>query len=442
MSALDQAAPAKVTIREHVVDALEVAGPVGLTMAAIVGAVQGPWRARDVEDLVRKLWNVSELARRADGTFVLTGKAKGTNEIAERARSVDRRFARAAAKLKPREGHSTAITTRVVDPALLKAYCPGCRKVVNPKLDGACPTCGVQTGANQEPPPKPRRRHRRRPLRKGQAGFGTVCRCGAPKSKQAHSCRACGFKRRSGRQFGPRPTHKPPKNISDELLLECRRLYASGLSIRQVAERVHPQTTYASVNACKTALFSLFRTRGWKLRPQAEVTRARNFKHGRKARGISNTSDVAYRHWLKNQRGWKRVSGPGQPTCKGIKKQHPRKGEPCTHPAMEGSEFCYSHDPQRELERQAICARMRAKGIYREPVIDAASFTAWLAGLREQLGGWRQVAELIGADTSAAHRWGTGQTRNVAVRVVERSAENAGVTVQQIYVDVDLELAA
>jgi len=53
-------------------EALLAARPNGLSMAALAGTVTGSWRARDVEDAVRRLWEVNELARRGDGTFVLT----------------------------------------------------------------------------------------------------------------------------------------------------------------------------------------------------------------------------------------------------------------------------------------------------------------------------------------------------------------------------------
>ena len=438
------AKPAKVTIREQIHDALHTAGPAGLTMAAIAGAVTGPWRSRAVDDVVRKLWQANELGRRQDGTFVLTQKVaserhESTPAARRRRRDLDAAVKRVAHGAQ-REGHSTKITTRQVDPALLSAYCAGCRKTVHPRLDGTCSTCGFQTGANVDDSRKPRRRRRRKPLKEGQAAFGIVCRCGAPKTKQAHCCRACGQKRRSGRQLGPRPNHAPAKNITDELLLECRRLYASGLSIRQIAEQIHPRTTYASVNACKTSLFSLFKTRGWKLRPQAEVTRARSTKHGRKPRKRTNEQERSYRRWLRDQRGWKALQGPGRPICKGVKLQPPGKGSPCEHHALEDSEYCYSHDPRRELERQAACAKMRARGVYREPVLPAPLFAAWLEQLRHELGGWKYVAALVGADQSQVHRWGTGQTRRVAVRVVRRSAENAGTTLEAIYgpdVDVD-----
>jgi hypothetical protein len=73
-----------VTIREHIRQALLAAGPVGLTMAGLVEAVSGPWNAREVQDTVRRLWQVGELARRADGTFVVRERAAKDARPADR----------------------------------------------------------------------------------------------------------------------------------------------------------------------------------------------------------------------------------------------------------------------------------------------------------------------------------------------------------------------
>ena len=64
-----------VTIREHIRAGVLAAGPVGLSMAALAGAVLGPWTPRDVKDTVRRLRRVGELTRRHDGTFVLSERA-------------------------------------------------------------------------------------------------------------------------------------------------------------------------------------------------------------------------------------------------------------------------------------------------------------------------------------------------------------------------------
>ena len=75
-----------VTIREHIHQALLAAGPVGLTMAALVEAVAGPWSPSEVKDSVRRLWQVGELARRHDGTFVFE-RANREGDAAGRSRA-------------------------------------------------------------------------------------------------------------------------------------------------------------------------------------------------------------------------------------------------------------------------------------------------------------------------------------------------------------------
>src|SRR5436305_5017683 len=115
-------------------------------------------------------------------------------------------------------------------------------------------------------------------------------------------CRACRKSRRGGynrgRAGGGRPVH-----ITEELLAEARRLYASGLSLRAVAAELHPRTSYKTVASCAEALYGHFKRRGWRLRPQREVTVARNYKHGRKSRAQTREQQNAYRRWLSAQRG-------------------------------------------------------------------------------------------------------------------------------------------
>ena len=150
-------------------------------------------------------------------------------------------------------------------------------------------------------------------------------------------------------------------HITEEQLAEARRLYASGLSLRQVAAELHPHTSYKSVASCAEALYGHFKRRGWRLRPQREVTAARNYKHGRKRRAQARKDDAAYRRWLAEQRGWQAVRAPGRPLCKGVKASPPGKGRPCRRHALADSEYCYSHDPRRALERKAATARMPAR---------------------------------------------------------------------------------
>ena len=92
-------------------------------------------------------------------------------------------------------------------------------------------------------------------------------------------------------------------HITEELLAEARRLYASGLSLRSVAAELHPRTSYKTVASCAEALYGHFKRRGWRLRPQREVTAARNYRHGRKPRAQTREQQNAYRRWLSAQCG-------------------------------------------------------------------------------------------------------------------------------------------
>jgi hypothetical protein len=429
-----------VTIQQHIRHVLAEAAPAGLTMAALTGQITGPWRTNEIEAVVRKLWERNELARRPDGTFVALegpetaglGQQTRAGKPTETMDAAIRRLAQA----NRRNGYTTRVRTRTVDPGLLSAWCPTCRATVSPRLDGTCPTCTTQTGGNVEPPKRRRSRPRRRPLRKGQPGFGPVCpKCGGPKTLQAHNCRGCQPKKRGGRAGG-----KPlgATHISDEQLNEARRLYASSLSLRKVAAQLHPRTTYKTPASCAEGLYSLFKRRGWKLRPQVEVTRARNYKHGRKRRKQTRQEQNAYRHWLARQRGWKAIQGPGRPICKGVKTQPPGKGKPCQHHALEDSEYCFQHDPRYEQQRQTATAKMRAR-LPKQSMLPAAPFVAWLRAIHAELGSWKRVGEHIGLEATQANRWANGKGTNgeplaqVSRRVVKRSATNAGTTIAAIY---------
>jgi hypothetical protein len=122
-----------VTIREHIHHALLAAGPVGLTMAALVEAVAGPWSPSEVKDSVRRLWQVGELARRQDGTFVLGERTAKETTVADR--ELDAAVRRVAERAR-RASHQTEVRVRMVDPALLRAFCPTCHTQVMPRLDG------------------------------------------------------------------------------------------------------------------------------------------------------------------------------------------------------------------------------------------------------------------------------------------------------------------
>ena len=243
------------------------------------------------------------------------------------------------------------------------AFCPTCRELVTPRLDGRCVACGTQTGANLEAPkPPPRAPRRRKPLRKGEPGWGPCARAAGSRRGFRRTCatnagRGSEAATTAAGGGGGRPVH-----ITEELLAEARRLYAGGLSLRQVAAELHPRTGYKTVASCAEALYGHFKRRGWKLRPQREVTAARNHKHGRKPRDAD--ARAAERLPPLAGRAARLAGGPGA----GAAALQGREGS--TRPARAGRasatrwptrEYCYSHDPRRALERQARTDRMRAR---------------------------------------------------------------------------------
>lgn len=273
-------------------------------------------------------------------------------------------------------------------------WCRSCGDWCVPMANGTCGFCGERTvhlrdaftvlgppteiGQRPSPPPRVQRRgktgrhvlldrelERRIPLRKGQQGFGPTCACGGPKSKQAHQCKRCWIaagRPGAGGKGVPRPDVRGPYGVSENLMLEARRLYNDEqMSMRAIAAALYDQAYgYSTVRSLGEALYRGFRNRGWRLRSRSDALRLRNWKHGLKPRVQTSEEQTAYRHWFAAQRGWRSVRGPGNPRCQGTKRNSPGKGTQCTARAMEGSDFCFAHAPERAPERAALVARMRA----------------------------------------------------------------------------------
>jgi hypothetical protein len=166
---------AAVTIREHVLEALAAAGLHGLTMAALMTGIDGPWPESTMRAVIRKLWQAGELSRREDGTFVASGRrAHDSRYRIEREAEAEQRLAAVVRRVADAAGERRAAPLRTfkVDPALLKAFCPKCRQTVYPRLDGRCTTCGTQAGANLEQRQPARKRRGQHPLTKGQPAAG------------------------------------------------------------------------------------------------------------------------------------------------------------------------------------------------------------------------------------------------------------------------------
>lgn len=130
------------------------------------------------------------------------------------------------------------------------------------------------------------------------------------------------------------------------------------LSCRQLARRIDWQALgYASTASAANAIDKAFRDLELPLRSHHDALVLRNHRHGRCTRELraagGDYGPDGYRSWLRRERGEYR------PLCAGVRTQYPRKGAPCQHPAMAGSEYCYSHDPARAAERDAHLERAR-----------------------------------------------------------------------------------
>lgn len=141
--------------------------------------------------------------------------------------------------------------------------------------------------------------------------------------------------------------------LTDTQLRACHALYERGVSIRRVAEHVHPRTRYATVKSCANALHDGWVRLGLPTRDRVTAVRLASTTHGLAPRG---NVDPAHRHALRVRRG----DVQDQP-CEAVRVQYPRKGEPCRRPALLGERFCHAHHPDRRATRDAQLQRMRAR---------------------------------------------------------------------------------
>ena len=246
----------------------------------------------------------------------------------------------------------------------LTAFCPGCDQQVVAMDDGRCSWCDSQTGGCEL--------GRESVDAAGESRLGRVCPdCDGEKSGGARRCWECSLAARSGNRaavpasayvcpaLGPncagRKTpeartcwpcyvdggghrgrkHRKGANtlqkITPELLEEAQWLYASGKSLRAVAQIVFPRTRYKTLASCAEGLFEAFKRRGWPLRDQRAATAAGN-----------------------RARAW-------QLDCDHVIAGGERKGELCGRRAIGDDGKCWHHKPERIAEGIARLRRIDAQ---------------------------------------------------------------------------------
>lgn len=174
-------------------------------------------------------------------------------------------------------------------------------------------------------------------------------------------CAWCGtmlVKRRGGWKH-PNPRHLIPD--SELRALHTIHVGAAKASLNKLAGQVWERYGYASRGSCASAISGGWKRLGLKARDRIEVTVAVSTTRGLSPRDHRERSRVRREAGLTYQ-GMR----PRQPLCQGVRQWYPRKGEQCQRPAMFGSAFCVSHDPEREQERVAHLASMRARANDRE----------------------------------------------------------------------------
>jgi hypothetical protein len=142
-----------------------------------------------------------------------------------------------------------------------------------------------------------------------------------------------------------------PVLMQDEVLEDARRIYETGRSLRSIAAELLPRTDYASVRSLAAALSQQFRHRGWPVRGRIEQVVITRTKHGHLRRGMRNPAYIRAQRIARGE--------IANRPCQGVRLRYPNKGEPCSRPALTGSDYCYQHAPETREKVVAICAQMR-----------------------------------------------------------------------------------
>lgn len=201
--------------------------------------------------------------------------------------------------------------------------------------------------------------------------------------------------------------------VDDELMESARKLYTErGLSFRECAIRLLPQSGTDKVSSLQSALCQEFDRRGWPRRTSAAAVKYTPPKAATRCTGLT------------------------------------RAGERCKRYAQAGQKLCIAHDPTLDEERVALATK--ASRAASADAVDVRPFSVWLLARADELGSIRAVHRRIGgvvaydtlADWTARHG---GQVRQRRVRrsTVDRilCAWGEGVTFEDIYRPV-MEVAA
>ena len=287
------------------------------------------------------------------------------------------------------------------------AWCSTCAEEVPISHAGLCLWCDAPTTPAPAPePPKPKKR-----------------RGGRPKGKYA--------------------------KLTDEQIRYAHRLHIEGrLSLNELGRRLWKRFGYASPGACANSLSYLFKDRGLRARDRIEQTVISSTKHGHARRSRRDGTEEGlrqereYRRWLRDQRGWRSIQGPGEQQCEGIRSNHPNKGKRCERPAMTGERFCQGHHPdhQAEVARKLAAARERMP---QKDFVPMAAFAAYMQRRKAELGTLAIAGAHFGVSKTTISNWcrgeGTvkggrrGKISQIGLDVVTAALAKDGLTPEELY---------
>lgn len=142
--------------------------------------------------------------------------------------------------------------------------------------------------------------------------------------------------------------------LTDTQLRALHVAYQQGMSLRAIAQQIHPRTRYASVKSCAAGIHQGFIRLGLERRERVAAVQAARTTHGLARRGAV---DRDHRLAMRRARG----EIKDRPMCAGTKTTYPGRGRPCRARAMTGSDYCPVHTPERrdQVVRDLAHARTR-----------------------------------------------------------------------------------
>ena len=141
--------------------------------------------------------------------------------------------------------------------------------------------------------------------------------------------------------------------INEQAARAIHAKYITGVPARVLGRELYQVLGYKTPATCENAIGVAFRRYGLPVRDRIEATRLASTKHGLSPR------DWRERYRRRREAGLGIHMEPLQPPCKAIRSSYPRKGEPCRKPAVKGSDYCVSHDPERREWTVANLERAR-----------------------------------------------------------------------------------